>query len=72
MRHQTALYIAVFSTLALAIGWHFRNYRGAASELATRLNQIPGLRDTRDRAFATISLLAVLFAAVLYVIAKHR
>lgn len=72
MSKHAALYVAVFSTLAIFIGWHYARFRGFSSELATRLRQIPGLRDGRDRHFGTLTLLAVLFAVVLYVIAtKH-
>ncbi len=72
MSKQAALYVAVFATVALFIGWHWALYKGNAAELATRLRQIPNLRRGRDRAFGTVALLAVLFAVVLYVIAtKH-
>jgi len=72
MSKHAALYIAVFSTLAIFIGWHFRTYRGAASEMATRINQVPVLKDVRDRAFAKVALMAVIFAVVLYVIATRH
>jgi hypothetical protein len=73
MGKQAALYVAVFSTAALFIGWHYAQYRGYASELATRLRQIPGLRNGRDKHFSTLALFAVIFAVVLYVIAtKHH
>ncbi len=44
MSKQAALYIAVFATIALFIGWHWALYKGNAAELATRLRQIPNLR----------------------------
>lgn len=69
MSKQAAVYIAVFATIALFIGWHFAIYKGTSAELATRLRQIPALRRGRDRAFGTVALLSVLFAVVLYVIA---
>jgi hypothetical protein len=69
MGKHAAFYVAIFATLAIFIGWHFAFYRGAASELATRLRQVPRLRDQRDRHFGTMTLLAVLFAVILYVIA---
>jgi hypothetical protein len=73
MHKQVAVYVALFSTLGLAIGWHFRNYRGAAGELSTRVKQIPGLRNARDRAAGVVTFLAVLFAVVLFVIAaRHK
>ncbi|HEX2318673.1 MAG TPA: hypothetical protein VHJ18_06785 [Streptosporangiaceae bacterium] len=73
MGKQAALYVAVFSTAAIFIGWHFALYRGYAGELATRLRQIPGLRNGRDRHFSKLALFAVIFAVVLYVIAtKHH
>jgi hypothetical protein len=72
MSKQTALYVAVFATLALFIGWHFAYYRGVSSELATRVKQVAALRELRSRVFATVTLLAVIFAVVLYVIATRR
>jgi hypothetical protein len=73
MGKQAALYVAVFSTVALFIGWHYAHYRGNAAELATRLRQIPVLRSGRDRHFSVVTLSAVIFAVVLYIIAtKHH
>jgi len=73
MGKQAALYVAIFSTIAIFVGWHYANYRGFAAELATRLRQIPVLRRSRDRHFSTLALFAVIFAVVLYVIAtKHH
>jgi len=73
MGKQAALYVAIFSTIAIFVGWHYANYRGFAAELATRLRQIPVLRRSRDRQFSTLALFAVIFAVVLYVIAtKHH
>jgi hypothetical protein len=72
MSKQAALYVAVFSTAALFIGWHWAQYRGFASELATRLRQIPVLRSGRDRHFSTLALFAVIFAVVLYIVATRH
>jgi len=73
MGKQAALYVAVFSTAAIFIGWHYAHYKGAAAELATRLRQIPGLRSARDKHFSVVTLFAVIFAVVLYIIAtKHH
>lgn len=69
MSKHAALYVAVFSTIALFIGWHYAQYRGHAAELATRLRQIPVLRGGRDRHFSTLALFAVVFAVVLYIVA---
>jgi hypothetical protein len=72
MSKQTALYVAVFATLALYIGWHFAFFRGISSELATRRRQVTALKDQRARVFGTVTFLAVIFAVVLYVVAnKH-
>lgn len=72
MSKQTALYVAVFATLALYIGWHFAFFKGISSELATRRRQVTTLKDARARVFGTVTLLAVLFVVVLYVIAKKH
>ena len=72
MSKQAAFYVAVFATLALFIGWYFAYFKGAASELATRRKQVIALKEQRARFFGTVTLLAVIFAVVLYVIAnKH-
>jgi hypothetical protein len=71
MTRNAAFYVAIFATSALFIGYHYAHYKGNAAELATRLRQVPVLRDGRDRHFGTMVLLSVLTAAVIYVIAKH-
>jgi hypothetical protein len=71
MTRNAAFYVAIFATTALFVGYHYANYKGYAAELATRLKQVPVLRDRRDRHFGTMLLLSVLTAAVIYVIAKH-
>jgi hypothetical protein len=72
MSKHAALYVAVFSTIAIFIGWHFAFYRGASAELATRLRQVPVLRDARDRHFSILALFAVIFAVVLYIVATRH
>ncbi len=72
MSKQAALYVAVFATLALYIGWHFAVYKGASSELATRKKQVIALKGQRARVFGTVTFLAVIFAVVLYVIARKH
>ncbi len=72
MGKHAAFYVAIFASTALFIGYHYAHYRGNASELATRLRQVPSLRDGRNRHFGTLTLLCVLSAAVIYLIAKHR
>jgi hypothetical protein len=72
MSKHAALYVAVFSTIALFIGWNYAQYRGYATELATRLRQIPVLRGGRDRHFSTLALFAVIFAVVLYIVATRH
>lgn len=72
MGTTAAFYIALFATLALVIGKHFNRFLGASSDLKTRRAQVPILRDIRDRAFSTVILVAVIFAAVLYVIARKH
>lgn len=72
MSKDAAFYVAVFATLALFIGWHFAVFRGLSIELATRLRQVKALRKGRNGVFGTVTLLAVLFAVVLYVIATRH
>jgi len=72
MSKQAAFYVAVFATLALFIGWYFAVFKGTSAELATRKKQVITLKGQRSRFFGTVTLLAVVFAVVLYVIAtKH-
>jgi hypothetical protein len=73
MSKNTSFYIALFSTLAVFIGWRFAIFRGTAEELATRVRQVEILKDARGRALARVALIAVLFAVILYVVAtKHH
>jgi hypothetical protein len=72
MSHRAALYVAVFATLAIYIGWHFAHYKIAAGDLAARLRQIGGLQNARDRHFSIVALCAVIFAVVLYVVATRH
>jgi hypothetical protein len=72
MGKHAAFYVAIFASTAVFIGYHYAHYKGNASELATRLRQVPNLTAARDRHFGTLALLCVLSAAVIYVIAKHR
>jgi hypothetical protein len=72
MSKQAALYVAVFATLALYIGWHFAVFRGTLAELATRKRQVTALKDQRARVVGTVTFLAVIFAVVLYVIARKH
>lgn len=72
MTKHAAFYVAIFVATALFIGYNFAGYRGNASELATRLRQVPALRNARDRFFGRLVLLCVLSAAVLYVLAKKH
>ena len=72
MSKQTAFYVAVFATLALFIGWYFAFYRGILTELAIRRRQVTALKDQRARVFGTVTLLAVIFAVVLYVVARKH
>jgi hypothetical protein len=72
MSKHTAFYVAIFATTALFIGYAYAGYRGNAAELATRLRQVPILRNARDRYFGRLVLLCVLSAAVIYVLAKKH
>ena len=72
MSKHAAFYVAIFATTALFIGYAYAGYRGNAAELATRLRQIPVLRNNRDRFFARLVRLAVLSAAVIYLLAKKH
>ena len=72
MSKNTAFYIALFSTLAVFIGWRFAAFRGTADELATRIRQVDALKDARGRALSRVALLAVLFGVILYVVAKKH
>jgi hypothetical protein len=72
MTKDTAFYVAIFATAAMAVGWIFRGFRGVAGELATRRKQIPHLKDHRDRLAGTFVLVLVLAGAVLWVVANSH
>jgi hypothetical protein len=68
---QAAFYVAIFTATALFIGWHFAYLLGASADLKTRLRQASALRELRNRSLGTVTLLAVMLAAVLYLIASR-
>jgi len=73
MTKNTAFYVAVFSTAAVAIGWYGRRLKDASSSVASAIKKLPAMRNERDSFAGIVALVAVLFAAVLYVIAtKHK
>jgi hypothetical protein len=72
MSKDTAFYVAIFATAAMGIGWVFRGFRGVAAELAARRNQIPHLKNHRDRLAGTFVLVLVLAGAVLWVVANSH
>jgi hypothetical protein len=73
MSKQTAVYVAIFSTAAIAIGWYGRGWIGASRELESTIKKMAGIKATRDRLAGVVALVAVTTAAVLYVIAgKHK
>lgn len=72
MHKDTAFYVAIFATVALAIGWNARSYKGAAGNLRSALHEVPRFRNARDRLAGIVALLVVLSGAVLWVLAnKH-
>jgi hypothetical protein len=72
MTKETAFYVAIFATAAMAIGWFWRGLRGANHELAATLRKIAGLKDHRDRLAGTFFLVLVLAGAVLWVVANSH
>jgi hypothetical protein len=70
MTKQSAFYVAIFSTASLAVGWYWRSFRGVAAEARTREKQWEALKRLRNRLAGTVTLLAVLTAAVLYLVAQ--
>jgi len=68
---QAAFYVAIFTATALFIGWHFAYLLGSSADLKTRRRQVEGLKELRFRSLGTVTLLSVLFAAVLYVVASR-
>jgi len=73
MTKQTAFYVAIFSTAALAVGWYFRGWKEASGGMITALNRAKALGKARDLFAGLTVLVAVVFAVVLYVVAtRHR
>lgn len=69
---QAAFYVAIFTATALFIGWYFAYLYLSNADLKTRRNQVKTLKELRLRSLGTVTLLAVVFAAVLYVLARGR
>jgi len=72
MTKQTAFYVAIFSTAALAVGWYARGWREATSAVITTLKRAAALANERDRNFGITALVAVVFAVVLYVVVTRH
>lgn len=72
MHKDTAFYVAIFATVALAIGWNARSYKGAAGNVRSAIADLAKHRNSRDRLAGIVALLAILSAAVLYVLAKKH
>lgn len=72
MHKQTAFYVAIFATAALAIGWQARSYKGAAGNVKVAIKELAKHRSARSRLAGIVTLLVVLSGAVLWVVAnKH-
>jgi len=69
---QAAFYIAIFTATALFIGWWFAILLGSSADLRTRRRQVEILKELRFRSLGTVTLLAVLFVAVLYLVARSK
>jgi hypothetical protein len=69
---QAAFYVAIFTTTALFIGWYFAYLLGSNADLKTRRRQVQALKELRFRSLGTVTLLAVLFVAVLYLVARSK
>lgn len=73
MTKQADLYVAIFVTVSLALGWYGRSLRGAHHELMSTSKKIAGLRKSRDHYLGIIAFVTVVCAVMLYVLAtKHR
>ncbi len=72
MSKETAFYVAIFATAAMALGWFWRSFRGAAREAVVRARQAEEAREVRNTLIGKVALIAVIAAVVLYVIALHH
>jgi hypothetical protein len=69
---QAAFYVAIFTATGLFIGWYFAYLLGSSADLRTRRKQVEALKELRFRSLGAVALLSVLFAAVLYIVAKSK
>lgn len=69
---QAAFYVAIFTATALFIGWWFAVLFFSSADLKTRRKQVEILKELRLRSLGTFTLLAVLFVAVLYLVARSK
>jgi hypothetical protein len=72
MHKQTAFYVAIFATVALAIGWQARSYKGAASNVKAAVKELAKHRNARSRLAGIVTLLVVLSGGVLWVLANRH
>jgi hypothetical protein len=69
---QAAFYVAIFTATALFVGWWFAILLGSSEDLRTRRRQVRILKELRLRSLGTVTLLAVLLVAVLYLVARGK
>ncbi len=73
MSKHAAFYVAIFATAALAIGWNSRGFSAARGDVRSLIGRLANTKKERDRYLGTAALLAVITAAVLFVVATgHR
>ena len=72
MHKDTAFYVAIFATVALAIGWNARSYKSASNNVRGAIGELARFRNNRDRFAGIVALLAVLSGAVLWVLANRH
>jgi len=64
--------VAIFATAALAVGWYGAHLKGVIGDLATRRKQVAGLRRAVGHYRSVTVLVAVITAAVLYIMAMRK
>jgi hypothetical protein len=72
MTHSTALYVAIFATASLAVGWYGAKAWIAHGDVGGSERKIPGLKRARNRNGGIAMLLIITGLLVLYgLVTKH-
>ncbi|HET9898678.1 MAG TPA: hypothetical protein VFQ44_27465 [Streptosporangiaceae bacterium] len=73
MNHSTALYVAIFATVSLAVGWYGAKAWMAHGDVSGTIRKISGLKRQRSHNGGIALVIFLVAAVVLFgLLARHR